>query len=549
MSSARHAPFLALEHAAHRLWRGLDQAAVLRRAMLLVPLLFGGLSLLYGQDHNWDLQNYHWYNPYALLNGKIDFDLAPGQWQSYFNPTIDLPYYLMNQVLPAPAAGFIMGWLHGLNFVLLAGIARQLAPASSWRAPLLLALAGSLGPGFLAGVGNTMGDNLTALTVLGALLLLLRRWPQLAEGGARAFGAAVLAGLIIGVGTGLKLTNAVYALSMCLALFLLPGALWLRFRLALVFGLGTLSGIALSAGHWYWRMWQTFGNPLFPQFNDRFHAPLAAPIGIGDTGWIPKGLMEKFLWPYIFTLQPKRTTEIALMQIIWPLLYTAFLVLILRLLRDAAGGRRPAAPLAPRAGFLLLFFGLAWLGWTNLFGIYRYLVPLELLAPLALWLVAQRLMPPHAGRIAAAVGILFATLAALPPGAWGHAPWARQVTTVEVAPIAEPAQSMVFTVHGDPPMGWLVPSFPQQLAFVALGSGFPESPAFAARVSAMMAQRRGPLYVMLQTRAPNEKIWGAAQEVLGRYGITLATDSCRQYQAAIGKAENPYQLCQVLPPG
>jgi hypothetical protein len=541
-------PLIAFERAVAAAWRGLDRPALLTRALLLVPLLFGVLSLLYGQDDNWDLHNYHLYNPYALLNGKIGYDLAPGQWQSYFNPTIDLLYYGLNVALPAPVAGFIMGWVHGLNFVLLLAIGRLLLPAPSHRAALLLALAGCLGPGFMSELGNTMGDNLVALTVLGALLLVLRAWPQLPQGGAAAWRAMALAGLLAGLGTGLKLTNAMYALALCVALLGVPAAFWLRFRLAFVFGLGTLAGIGVSAGHWYWRMWQVFANPLFPQFNNIFKSPLAATIGIGDTGWIPKGVLEKLLWPAIFTYHPERVIEIGIRQLIWPMLYLAGLALVLRLLRDAILARQPAAPLAPAARLLLLFFGIAYLIWLNLFGIYRYLVPLELLAPLALWLVAQRLMQPALGRQVAAWALLLATVATLPGASWGHAGWARNATTVELPPLPAPSQNIVFTVHGDPPMSWLVPSFPRALAFVALGGGFPESPAYAAKAAALMAARSGPFYVMLQAEGDNQKIWPAAQEVLGRYGITFDPASCVKYRAAIGRNGHPYQLCPVQPP-
>lgn len=540
---------MSFERSVASAWRGLDRPAVLARALLLVPVLFGLLSLLYGQDDNWDLHNYHLYNPFALVHGKIGYDLAPGQWQSYFNPTIDLLYYGLNAVLPAPAAGFVMGWLHGLNFVLLAAIARRLMPAQSHRAALLLALAGTLGPGFLSELGNTMGDNLIALTVLGALLWLLRAWPQLLQGGAPAWRAVALAGLLAGFGTGLKLTNAMYALALCLALFGVPAGFWLRFRLAFVFGLGTLAGIGVSAGHWYWRMWQTFGNPLFPQFNNIFKAPLAAPIGIGDTGWIPKGIVEKLLWPFIFSYNSKRVIEIALTQLIWPMVYLAGVALALRLLRDAIVGQRPADTLERPAGFALLFFGLSYLIWLNLFGIYRYLVPLELLAPLVLWLALQRLMPAAIGRHVAAWALLLATVSTFPGASWGHANWARTVTTVALPPLPAPEQNVILTVHGDPPMSWLIPAFPHRLAFVALGGGFPESPAYGARALEMMAARRGPFYVMMQAEGDNQKIWPAAQEVLGRYGITFDPADCVKYAAAVGGNQHPYQLCPVQPPG
>lgn len=290
-------------------WQRLDRPSAWRFAMIAMPLVFGLMSLRLGQDDNWDLKNYHLYNPFALLNGKIGFDLAPAQWQSYFNPTLDLLYYGLTHALPAPAAGFIMGWLHGLNFVLAAAIARHALPRAGYRLPMLLALAGTLGAGFLTQIGNSMGDNMTSLLVLSAVLMVLSNFDRLALGGWRGAAPSIGAGIVMGLGAGLKLTNATYALALCLALFALPGAVWPRLRAAFIFGVGVLAGIAASAGHWYWKMWTVFDNPLFPQCNDRFHGPLAAPIGIGDSGWLPKGLAEKFLWPFIFAIGRNRWTN------------------------------------------------------------------------------------------------------------------------------------------------------------------------------------------------------------------------------------------------
>ena len=52
----------------------LNSEGLAPRARLIVPILFGLFSLALGQDTNWDLYNYHLYNPFALLNGKLDID-------------------------------------------------------------------------------------------------------------------------------------------------------------------------------------------------------------------------------------------------------------------------------------------------------------------------------------------------------------------------------------------------------------------------------------------------------------------------------------------
>jgi hypothetical protein len=48
------------------------------------------LSFHLGQDMNWDLQNYHFYNPYQLLAGRFDKDILVAGVQSFFNPVLDL---------------------------------------------------------------------------------------------------------------------------------------------------------------------------------------------------------------------------------------------------------------------------------------------------------------------------------------------------------------------------------------------------------------------------------------------------------------------------
>ncbi|WP_332876214.1 hypothetical protein [Massilia sp. S19_KUP03_FR1] len=550
-------------------WRRLDQPGAMRLAMFLVPLLLGLSSVVMRQDDNWDLRNYHLYNPFALLNGKIGFDLAPGQWQSYFNPTIDLPYYGMIRTLPGRLVGFLMGLLHGLNFILLVQIIRHLFAQDSrtgYRLPILLGVAGIFGSAFLSELGNTMGDNLTALFVLGSVLIVLRGWPAV-SGQAPGQGKTLLwAGLVMGLGTGLKLTNATYALGLCLTLMLIPGAFGARLKRAFTFGPAVLVGIAITSGWWFWLMWTQFGNPLFPQFNNIFHSPMAAPIGIGDTHWLPQGWLEYLLWPFKFAANPKRVTEIGLTLLIWPMLYVGFLLQTFNLAqaRPAEQVNDGDSALLQRQRLLLSFFAISYLLWMCLFSIYRYLIPLELLAPVVLLLLAQRLMPAPLARRAVSVLLAIVVVSTIPAASWGRAPFSANSYAMVGPVIADPEQSMVFTVHGDPPMGWLVTLFPVRLAFVALGSGFPESDAFKARVAAMIAARSGPLYVMVQAAkgsadpqaeqalrdaapATNARVVVTAAEVLGRYGLAVDPASCRSHAAFRGKNHNDFQFCVVTP--
>lgn len=549
-------PLATLEAWFQRRTAFLDHPRAARGAMLALPVLFGLLSVCLGQDDNWDLRNYHWYNPHALLNGRLAADMAPGSWQSYFNPLIDVPYYLLSTTLPGPVVGFLMGFVHGLNFVLLLAIARCLlgqrpaAAGSSRRLAVLLALVGTCGAGFLSELGNTMGDNLTALLMLSALLLLLRGWRHLHAWSARTAGILLLSGVVMGLGTGLKLTNATYALALCLALLTVPTRVPVRIALAFVQGCGVLAGLLASAGWWWLALWRQFGNPLFPQFNNVFRSPLAQELGVIDNFHMPHTVLETLFWPFVFSAHFTRVSELVLKQAILPVLYALALVFLVLRLVEKLRGLRARAPLSAQARFLLVFGLLAYLAWMKLFGIYRYLVPLELLAPLMAWLLVERMLPAaHAAR---AAGWLLAatTLVVFPFTTWGHADWDTPNFSARVPAIAQPASTIVFTAHGNPPMGWLAPFFPRDVRVISLATGFPESPAWLERIQAAIASRPGPHYVMLAA-ARNEKEGSLRRKLalVDALGLTADAAGCARLDRLLQRVRFQVQMKPVQEAG
>jgi hypothetical protein len=538
-------PFTALEAWFARRTALLSHPRAPFLAALLVPLLFGLLSVCLGQDDNWDMKNYHWYNPYALLNGRLDVDMAPGQWQSYFNPMIDVPYYLLTTFLPGPVVGFVMGAVHGLNFVLLLAIARLLlgAAAASTRLALLLALAGVCGAGFLSELGNTMGDNLTALLVLSSLWLVLRHWQRLHAWSGRTIGLLLLSGAVMGLGAGLKLTNATYAAALCLALLTLPAPFGKRLGNAVLYGCGVLAGLLVSAGYWWLTMWRHFGNPLFPQFNNIFRSPLAQQLGVIDNYHMPHSVLEALFWPFVFTAQFTRVSEIVLKQAVLPALYAVGIVFALVWLAERLRARQAQPRLSPQARFVLVFGLIAYLAWMKLFGIYRYLVPLELLAPLMLWLLVERIA---ARALAARIGgwiLALATLAVFPFVTWGHVSWASTSFSAQLPPFARPASTIVFSAHAHPPMGWMATFFPREVRVIALGGGFPESPAYLERIQAAVASRQGPHYVMLAA-SKNEKEGGLRRKLaaFNAFGMTASADSCARLDRLLHRVRFQVQV-------
>src|SRR5512147_2263625 len=91
----------------------------------LTPIAFGASVLWLGQDMSWDLRNYHFYNPFAFLTGRMGHDIAVAHVATYYNPLMYIAFYFAVTSLPPKVVGFILGFIPGLNVFFLYGIARQ----------------------------------------------------------------------------------------------------------------------------------------------------------------------------------------------------------------------------------------------------------------------------------------------------------------------------------------------------------------------------------------------------------------------------------------
>ena len=191
-----------------------DRTWMVRLLVCLTPLAFGAYALWVGQDSSWDLRNYHYYNPFAFLTGRLGYDVAVSHVATYYNPLMYIPFYWAVSSLPPKAIGFLLGVIPGLNMLILYGIARQvISLASPLRtAGLCLAAAavGMLGQTVIAETGTSYGDTVVSLPVLAAVWLIMKYRERFAESVRRGWPVAAGAGLLVGAALGVKLPFAVY---------------------------------------------------------------------------------------------------------------------------------------------------------------------------------------------------------------------------------------------------------------------------------------------------------------------------------------------------
>ena len=506
-----------------------------------MPLLVGLLGLALGKAANWDFLNYHWYNPHALLHGRLDMDMAVAHHATFYNPLLDVPFYLAAQHLPGWLAGFLLATVQGLNFSLLCLLAYAVLPLDNDRhrftAAFLVALAGLGGAGAFGQIGESAGDNLASLGIFAMLLLLVRQWQCLGAGTLwPALITATAGGLLGGLAVGSKLTMAIYALGFGSILFFLPGRLPRRLLLLVAFGLGGTAGFALTAGPWMLHLWRVTGNPLFPYFNDLFRSPLLSEASFRDTRFLPQTLGDRLLFPLLFSLNSFRVAEFFFRDIHIGVLYLlAPLALLAPLLSRGRGGEGTD----PRHTFLFLGAALSYLLWLKMFAIYRYLIVLEMLSPLLITLALHRLTwSRRAWLLTAGLVLLVCQLAVSVEDS--RKPWDARFVAVQVPAIDNPANSMVL-MTGFEPMAYVIPSFPQGIPFIRIqgylaGPGGTES-RYVGEMRRRVSAFRGDLLVLLH---PGEE--AAGRQALSAFGLRLAEGSCREVTSNIGPA---LRLCRV----
>lgn len=520
----------------------LQNTVSVRTALLVAaPCLFAVLGVLLGKKTGWDLFNYHWYNPYALLNGRFGFDIAVGHNASYYNPLADLPLYFVGNYAPAWMVGAMLGAMAGIQVALIGAIAYQVLPLKKYRMLIAaaLGLSSALGAGAFQEIGDPANDIQAAIGCFAALWLLLWKFEQLqkTELSGAAMRILAIAGIFSGAAVGLKLTTAVYAFGTGIALLVLRGRIVIRLSRAALFAIGALIGLLITNGFWMWQLWLYSGNPFFPYFNDLFQSPLLIAANYRDPSFFPHDWRERLLFPLLFTIDSRHASEslfrdahILVAYILIPI--TAALALFRRL--------RSPSIVDPRvAGFLFVFAAASYVAWLTIFDIYRYLIPLEMLTPVLIVLALMLWRIPDAVRIAAAV-ILFAVLQALVKvDLSDRQSWAGSYVAVDVPDIPNAEQSMIL-MTGHAPMSFVIPYFPRDIPFIRIDGwlvqGTDRETGLALAMRARVAAHGGPMWVMFA----GDEI-DAASKAMTAYDLQFAVDrSCKTVSSNL---TNAFLLC------
>jgi hypothetical protein len=525
---------------------------MIRLILCLTPIAFGTSVLWLGQDMSWDLRNYHFYNPYAFLTGRMGHDIAVSHVATYYNPLMYLPFYFAVTSLPPKAVGFLLGFIPGFNVFFLYGIARQVIDLgrpdkTAWFC-LATALVAMLGTNNLAEIGTTFGDNIQSLPVLAAVWLIVRFRERLCASVRSGWPVAAAAGLLAGAALGLKLPFAIYCVGLCVACFGLPAPFWRRFALAFIFGLGVLAGTALTGGFWLMEMWQRFQNPFFPYFNELFKSPWGAIGDYRDMRFIPRNLAMWLLFPLWFNVDPTQVGEVGFRDLRFPVLYLLLLALLVgvvwRRLKPSRTADVNGGTSSVMTPFLVIFMVTSFVLWMKMFAVYRYAVVCEFLVPLTIFLVLGALFRDPRRQLRAALVCLVFLVVTLDPGHWGRRAWTSDYFDVHLPEIAKPRSTIVL-VTGHDPIAYMIPFFPPQVRFLRIQgymTGPSPSPNETDRLMMRtLAEHSGPVLILFRVYEE----WHALN-ALEFYGLELDRSSCRSFVPGVEpQQEHLFYLCNV----
>jgi hypothetical protein len=271
-------------------------------AVFIILLIMGGIiSVFLGQDVGWDLLYYHLYNPYAFLNNRFDMDFMAAGGQSYFNPLLDIPYYLMITKLSAfpRLVAFMQGLYYGIAAFMIWLISFKFFKVERKRDyffPVAAFIIGATNLVIILEAGTTFNDlQVTAGILLSVYILMCNLFSAQSK---KRLWLILLSGFIAGAASGLKLTVALYCGGIFIAVLFNYKQIKSPQKTLLLFVLGCTVGFLVTDGFWIYKMWEKFKNPLFPMFNSIFESPYYRIDNGFDKKFVPYGIIKIIFFPF-----------------------------------------------------------------------------------------------------------------------------------------------------------------------------------------------------------------------------------------------------------
>lgn len=466
-------------------------------------------NYLLGKDMAWDTLSYHLYAGFSAVNDRFAQDYFPAGPQSYFNPYIYAPfYYLVTTNLSALEISSVLAMVHSILLWFTYELAVSVCPSSDKHERLIFGICGVafalLNPVLLQQIGSTFADITTGELVLAGWLLLALavRTPSTAK--------VVFAGILLGIAVGLKLTNALHAISAVAILIMLPLALRGRIRQGLAYGVSLGLGFMVVAAPWSYRLEMRFGNPLFPLMNTVFRSPEFTTEPLRHLRFIPATVTEALLRPFAM-IDP--TTMVHEEMRAPDLRYAVLLILLGALFvrwlwrRRTSSCDRPAPNVGTASTRILVAIAGAlavdWVAWLGGSGNSRYFLPISSVVGIVTVALIFRLFSTRAkARNYVLAGILGIQGVQLCMGAdyrWNQTPWDAHWINIAV-PAKLASESNLYLTIGAQTNSFVAPYLAPGSGMINFSGGYTLGPGGAngTHIAALLSKYAPNIRILIR---------------------------------------------------
>lgn len=283
-------------------------------------------------------------------------------------------------------------------------------------------------------------------------------------------------------------------------------------------------GAWATGGFWWWTLYEAYGNPLFPNFNHIFRSPELPPLAYNDDVFRPRGVLDAVAFPLVYhrftgvRIGHAWFEDVRIPLVLLLCVPAAGVAMATGWARAWRGERREGGGATPAwrgHAWLLMFVAISYVLWLVAFSVPRYLVVLEVLAPLAVVGSLVVLGVPRRGVLVSGAVLVLAMAATYHTAHGSRRSFAGGFFDLEV-PQPERFEGALVVIEGHSPVAYAVPSFPASTRFVRVqGNLFygiaPEdryAHALGRRIGNRIDAHRGPMYALMTVDDPTDDLSG-----------------------------------------
>ncbi|MHB8211390.1 MAG: hypothetical protein ACYDDP_08615 [Acidithiobacillus sp.] len=496
-----------------------------------------------GADMNWDVLNYHFYNGYAFLSGRMLSDTL-GTLQSYLDPLLNSYYYILITRLSPLQENMVIATMQSISISLLYFLTNWIIATASPAINAMLRIAISLmisatailGPIFWSEIGGTMGDTLLSSGVIGGLYLAL-----LSLNGNNQektnYTLVAAAGLLLGFVSGLKFTNIIYVVGLFSAytissLMSTPLSYKTGMRKLVILAVTTITAIFITDLPMSVTLLNRFGNPIFPFYNNIFMSPYYIGTAFHDMRWFPETIFGYLFMP----LKMWHTRKHFGLEFPFTSFFFGVVELLLPFYFAVCWYRwKNKVAVNIKIMFLTLFFVSSFVAWEIVFSYYRYIAALEILSPLLVVSILGELFKFNKYAIVIITALLLITGINETRPDWGRINYGETYFGLSKADFSGYRNSLL--IAGYMPIGFVIPYFQKSNQVISIPvKGFTKlfiKDYFVKKLDMAIIEKR-PVFFFSKWDSGLRTIRHNAL-FLERYGVYVKYNTCVKITSKIYK--------------